>query len=551
MKKYKVKKWMVITVIATVLLTACGTEGNTDNSEAETEEITEGVAAASLITLSEDSEVEVDTEFTSNDLEVGYEESLAAYITLQDNGISIEGEGAAEADNVITVKDEGTYVISGTLNNGRIIVDAEDSDKVHLVLMGASITCNDNAPIYIKNADKVVITLEENTDNFLTDGSEYVQSDDENVDGVIFSKADLTLNGSGALTVTGNYKHGIVSKDDLVITGGVYTINAVKDGLNGKDCIKIKDGTFSINVSEGNGMQSKNSDNAAKGYIYICGGEIAITNCQEGIEATAIIIEDGIIDITAQDDGLNSASGNSSAETAADMNTEGKGLTATDDNTYEESEIININKTDGSEDTMAGDKMGRAPGQEGKAPNGDMQGGGFPGGGMQGGGGFENETNCYIAILGGTITIDASGDGIDSNGSLMIAGGSIYISGPTHNSDGGLDYNGTAEITGGTVVVTGSSGMAQGFSDTSTQYSILYYLDSACEGGAAVTLANENGNEIVSYTPAKAYQSVVISTEALTEGETYTLTCGEQSYEITLSSVVSGNGQQNKTGPAF
>ena len=491
--KRKRRKGLAAALLAAAIITGCGNAQGSDvqgTEEAAASTQTASDSDSSVQTpasVYEESQVEVDKEFTARDLDIGYEESTAVLIALKGDSAEVSGDGAKAEGDEVTISDEGTYVLSGTLTDGQIVVDAEDTDKVQLVLNGVTLSSSDNAPIYIKNADKVFLTLAEGSENTLTDGAERVQSDDNNVDAVIFSKADLTVNGSGVLNIIGNYKHGIVSKDDLIITGGTLNITALKDALNGKDCVKIKDGIFNLTVTDGNGIQSKNGDDATKGYIYICGGEINILNGQEGIEGTALIIDGGMIDISVQDDGLNAASGNSSAE--------------------------------------------------------NEESGGF---GM--GGEMENDTNCYIAINGGTITIDAVGDGIDSNGSIYVTGGTTYVSGPEDNGNAGLDYNGIAQITGGTFVVTGSSGMAQGFSDSSTQYSLLNNLTSAVPAGTEAVLADADGNVIISVTPQKQYQSVLISTPDLLKDATYTLTCGDQTAEITLSGIATSNGQPSGFG---
>ena len=558
---------MTIVMVAATILTGCGSgqTGSTDTAESATEATTVGA----------DSEIKVDKEFTAGDLEVGYEDSTATHVLFDGSNIEVTGEGAEATDGNLTISGEGTYVISGILDDGQIIVDAGDKDKIQIVLNGASIKCSDNAAIYIKAANKVFITLADGTENTLEDGAEYVLADENNVDGVIFSKADLTINGSGTLNINGNYQHGIASNDDLVITGGNINITAVKDALNGKDCVKIKDGVFNLSVTEGNGIQSKNADDTTKGYVYICGGEITVTNCREGIEGTVIIIEGGTIDIVAEDDGLNSAS-----------DTNG----STDSNTA----AVQIPSTGTSGDVTSEDGATGSMAVPGDMPSGDMPSGGMPSGDMPPGnmpsgempeegvnpgstaiedadagtrtaqdsqmapegrgdfGGFggemANDPNCYISISGGTITINASGDGIDSNGSIYVSGGTTYVSGPVDNSNAGMDYNGSAEITGGIVAVVGSTGMAQGFSETSTQYSILYNLTSPCEGGTEVKLTDEAGSVLISYTPEKQYQSVVISTPELKKDAVYNLTCGEQTAEITLSSVVTSNGQSGMGG---
>ncbi|MGF7144279.1 hypothetical protein HNQ56_002710 [Anaerotaenia torta] len=546
------------------------------------------VTAADSVTA-----VEVNKEFTARDLEVGYEESSAAQIELNGSSITVTGTGASVKDQTVTISRDGSYVITGSLDNGQIIVDAGDLDKIQLILNGAAIHSASNAPIYIKNADKVFITLQEGTDNSLSDGTEYVQTDDNNVDGVIFSKADLTLNGSGSLTIQANYKQGIVSKDDLVFTGGSYNITAVKDTINGKDCIKIKDGSFTLSADTGNGLQSKNSDDPTRGYVYICGGTIDITKSQEGIEGTVIIIEDGAIVINAADDGLNAAS--ASADT-----TEGDTTTSLSADTREQfpastaestSDKISGNlpgtKSGDASDSTSGNVPGTDSGNafnnpsgnppdgskipwNGTEPSGEIPATGegdmnqWPSGmgqsgdsvpsdwtppenmGRGGFGGenpFESDDNCYISISGGTLTINAEGDGIDSNGNLYISGGTIYVNGPTQSMNGSLDYGGVGEITGGILIAAGSAGMSQGFTESSSQCSLLYDLSSANAAGTQIILTDSSGKSILKFIPEKQYQSVVLSSPEMVQGETYTLTCGTQTAEITLSSIVTSNGQ--------
>ncbi len=568
--KRKVLGILSTLLITAMLLTGCsntstgsgsGTEG-TSSSDSSTS-IEDNFSSTGVINTS--SEIVVDTEFSARDLEVGYDESTATTITLNGNSIKVTGQGATADGSILTISEEGTYIISGTLKDGQIIIAANaDEAKVQLVLNGVNIQCMDNAPIYVKKADKVFITLAENSKNTLTDGTEYVQTDDNTVDGVIFSTADLTLNGNGSLDITANYKHGIVSKDDLVITSGTYNITAAKDTLNGKDSVKIKDGTLTLSAAKGNGLQSKNSDDSTKGYVYIEGGTITVTDSQEGIEGTAIIIAGGTINITSQDDGLNAAAGSTSttgATSQPDSTILQPGTAAPEPDTATQdladtlaADSIDITAnnlttititapSDSSTDATASatmpdeNAMRGEPGKEG-GMNGKM-----------GGGEMENNNNCYILITGGTVTINAEGDGIDSNGSIDISGGNIYVSGPTNGGNGAMDYNGTANITGGTAVLAGSVGMAQGFSDTSTQYSVLYNLSSTSTAGTEISLKDADGNIVISYTPQKQYQSIVISSPDLQKGATYTITSGEQTTEITLSSVSTTAGEGNTGFP--
>lgn len=569
---HKLRIFIMVLVLAALLCTGCKKEA-TDKTQADIK-----ISEAINETGNTSSQVVVNTEFTAKDLEVGYEESTAVTITMNGDSVEITGNGAKEKDGVITISKEGTYVISGNLDNGQILVDAGDNDKIHMILAGMSVTNKNSAPLYIKNADKVFLTLKDGTKNTFTDGTEYVQDDENNVDGAIFSKADLTINGSGTLTVTGNYKHGILSKDDLVITGGNINVTAVKDALNGKDCVKIKDGTLLLCTSTGNGIQSKNNEDATKGFVYIAGGKITVKDCKEGIEGTVIRIDDGEINITAKDDGLNSASGSSTTADAGNTNQDGmqkptdlpdnvdmdflpepqsapdganqdtkdmpdgmiSGTPANDQNkkpdNFTKDDADTANTTDTADTAADNTSSGR--------PNGGGNPGGFGGAGM-----FEPDDDCYILINGGNVYINAYGDGFDSNGNLYISGGNVYISGPTSNGNGAIDYNGTAEITGGTVIAAGSVGMAQGFSETSTQYSFLYNLSSVIAGGTKIKLEDESGNVIASFTPEKEYQSVVISCPDLKKDKTYTLICGDQANEITIDSITTSKGNQGMGWP--
>lgn len=479
----RLKRMIPFLLVIMVFLGGCSSNSQTTTAESTAEAVTETTAVLSAV-VSPTSTIVVDPEFTDRDLETSYDDATAVQVTLDGSNIQVTGDGATASDGVLTITKEGTYVVTGNLSDGQIVVAVADTDKIQIVLNGATINCADNAPIYVKSANKVFITLAANTVNTLTDGSAYAQTDDNMVDGVIFSKADLTLNGEGTLNITANYKDAIVSKDDLVITGGTYTISAAKNGLSAKDAVKIKDGTITITAPNGKAITSQNDEDATKGYVYIAGGTINITNSNEGIEGTAIVVEGGTIDLISKDDGFNAAS-------------------------------------PGAAETESGGR----------------------------GAGMEADSNAYLSIAGGTIFVNASGDGLDSNGNVYISGGTVEVSGPTNNGNGALDYNGTADVSGGTVVIAGSTGMAQSFSETSTQASLLYNLTSSCAAGTEIKLTDASGKTVVSYTPDKTYQSVVISTPDLAQGSTYTLICGSQTVEIPLTGMVTSNGQTGMGGP--
>lgn len=447
---------------------------------------------------SESSSVIVDKEFTGRDLEVGYDTSQSTSVVFNLDQVTINGNAVGEStdevnniiynDSMITIKKEGTYILTGIWNQGQLVVDVDDSEKVQIVLDNVSIKNQNNSAIYVKSADKVFITMADGSKNTLEDGETYIQNDENTVDGVIFSKSDLTMNGEGNLNIKGNNKHGIVSKDELIITSGAYVLDVVKDGLNSKEGIKIKNGSFTINSKSGNGLQAKNGDDETQGYIYIEGGNIDIASGVEGIEATAIVIDDGTIHINVTDDGMNASQGTSESE--------------------EESN-------------------------------------GFFG---RGAGPMNANNNCYIEINGGKITIVASGDGIDSNGNLYITGGTVYVNGSTNGGNGALDYDGTANITGGLLVALGSTGMSQGFSSTSSQYSIHQTLSSKQKAGSDIILVDSSGKELISYTAVNDYQAVVLSSPEISKDSKYTIKSGELSEEITISDIISGNAGSGGMG---
>lgn len=465
-----------------------------------------------------DADIDVTDMFTKRDLAGTYDESEAVKITLSEKTATCSSSDVQIEDGVITIKAAGVYVLSGTLSDGTIVVDAGDDDKVQLVLDGASITAADYAAIYAKNADKVFVTLAEGTDNSLTVSGDYVQTDDNNVDAVIFAKCDLTLGGSGSLTVKDTTGHGIVSKDDLVVTGGTYTIDSQDHCLNGKDSVRIADGTFNLSCDE-DGIHAGNDDQQdgyvyieggdinisvgddaihAEGLLIITGGDIDITKCYEGVEGHKILVTGGDIDVVSSDDGFNAAGGSSSS--------------------------------DSSDDNKGGF-------------------GGGPGGPGMGGVDMDADYDAYILITGGTININADGDGIDSNGYLGITGGSIYVLGPSNNGNGALDYGIYAAITGGEIVAVGGSGMAQGFGDESTQCSALINFDEWIDAGETVTLTDSDGKEVFSYKVDKKFNSVVISTADMKQGETYTLTVGDQSSTFTLDDITYIEGSGGMQGP--
>lgn len=505
----------------------------------------------------------VDINFTDRDKSSEYDESSAVKITLNGSSAVVSDSGVNISGSTVTITSAGTYIISGSLSDGQIVIAASDSDKVQLVLNNAEINCNTSAAVYVKSADKVFVTLPAGTTNSLGGGTEYVQTDDNTVDGVIFSKSDLTLNGTGTLNIDADYRHGIVTKDTLCITGGTYVIDAVKTCLAGKDGIKILDGSFTLTAGS-KGLNSGNDDDAREGSIYIAGGtftikseddsihadgsciiaggtytiaagddgihanydtvitdgSITITDSYEGIEGRRITVSGGTINLTASDDGINAATGGSSDEQQMPGGQKGEF------GGFGRQKGADVQSQDGQQSQeMQMPQDGQQP-QEMQAPASRLA----------------SDDDVYIKITGGTITVNAGGDGIDSNGNLYITGGTVYVAGPTSNGNGALDYEGEASITGGTLIAAGSSGMAQGMGSNSTQCSMLVNLSETIAAGSVISLKDSSGNVLISWTSPKQFSSVVISTAELAQGSTYTLVTGDTQTEVTLSSVATTSG---------
>ena len=552
---------MIITsmLIISLMMSGCGTaldnneSSNNGNSvsvaeAAPTEESAADEASKGESTASDgdgDSKADETTiteMFTDRDRDASYDESEA--ITSSGSSKNTSDTSAVSIDgSLITIKKEGVYVFSGTLSDGQIVVDAGDSDKVQIVLNGADITCSNSACIYVKNADKTFITLADGTTNNLCDtGAAYEADGEEKVDGVIYSKDDVTFNGQGSLSISAGYNHGIVGNDDVKITAGTYTITATGKGVKANDSIRVLDGNISIS-SKDDALHTSNGDEDGKGYIYIAGGTfdlsseddgihaekdltidggiINVAKSYEGIEGATITINGGDIDVVASDDGMN-ATGTS--QTAA--------------------------ATESGKDAFDGNQTAN---NDGSAPSMDDREWDFDGKfgrGMGGGGMMDAVEDAVLTINGGDIYVNASGDGIDSNGYLYVYGGTTVVDGPENDGNGSLDTGYEGIIYGGTIIAAGSSGMAETFSAESKEYSILYNFSETLSAGTQIQLLDSSGNVISTHTTAKTANSIVIASPDIKEGK-YTIKAGDSEEEITVSSISTSAGAAGGFGGGF
>ena len=643
-----------------------------------------------------------DSAYTYSDYELddSFDRQSAASITLSGSTAQSNGSGVSINNATVTISKEGCYLISGELEDGQIIVDAGDSDKVQLVLDNASIHCSTGSAILVRNADNVKVTLAADSENELSDGTEY-QTDNDNPDAALFSKDDLVINGSGSLTVQGNYKHGIAGNDDLVITGGRLTVNSLSHALRGKDSVAILDGTFVL-TSQKDGIQASNTEDSTKGWVQIDGGNFTIQSSGDGIQAeTNLSIYDGSFTITSGGGAVNgadhtenrgggfgrpggnrpdSANGQTSPEmssqpaecgqTPSEMPSQpAEGEQSSSGNESDYSELIfdpddfDDTSTDDSDTTVStkGIKAGNAlliqqgtfvidsaddaihsnysvtiDGGSFQLSSGDdgihaeaylnINGGTttiaesyegleaaqihISGGTTQvsssddglnatggssfelvdgllvlkdisssdteqtfggRGGMFEVEDNCDITISGGNLTVTTSnGDGIDSNGSLNVSGGTVLVFGSSSGGEGALDYTGSSSISGGTLVALGSSGMAQSMEPDDSHATLMVTWDEVQPAGTRLTLCTQQGEILCSLQSTNSFQTAVIGTDSLSavqEVSLYTggtvnsdsqlltmgtLSDGELLCEVTLAEGVtniSSDGSQRSSQP--
>ena len=494
----------LISILALILafaltLTSCGTASGASSSAVTTTSSEQ----------SADNAVSKSEMFTERDLSDEYDESEAETITL--NGSSAETSAASGVSidgSTITISAEGVYIVSGTLSDGQIIVEADDAAKVQIVLKNASITSSTSAALYVKSADKVFVTTAEGTENTLANGGSFTADGDTNIDGAVYAKDDITFNGSGSLTITSPAGHGVVGNDDIKFGGGTYTITASAHGVKANDSARFAESDVTITAgADKDGVHVSDNDDASAsesdGFFYIADGTLTINAQDDGIHADAqVIIEGGTITVNESYEGIEGLSIKISGGSTT--------VTATDDGLN----AAGGNSTSGSQ-AFGGDD--------------------WNGGGMMSDGG----TDGSITISGGSVKITAGGDGVDSNGSVEISGGYTVVQGPTNGDTSVLDYNGTATVKAGTFIATGGAGMAQSFS--SADQGLIAVSVGNQSSGSTVTLKDESGAVIAETTPELDYAVVYISTEDMAAGSTYTLTAGNYSESITLSENIYSN----------
>lgn len=583
------------------------------STDAENSAASEQAAAASASNVEYSSFEEVAAAFdesaldlgcSKRDLDASYDALSATVITLSGDSASVQGAGAQASAAGAVISSAGTYIVSGELTDGQLLVDAGDDDKVQLVLAGATIHNEDGPAIYVRNADKCFVTLDAGTENSLSDGSSYALEDDSDEPyATLFSRCDLTLNGSGTLNVTSAYRHAVCSKDDLVVVSGTYNISAVEDGLRGRDSVKVRGGVFTIQAG-GDGIKSNKDDDPTKGFVSIDGGTFDIQAGDDAVQGKTLVrLAGGSLTVAANDDAFHSdlemhllgasmeaGAGDDAFHAETKLTVDGGTVNVTSCNEGYEAEKIYVNggdthilasddgvnasaadlSDDADADTVsstlpnggtpgAPGKGGGAAAGGGQAPAGAPQGGQAPDavGAQQGGsapeppagdnaGGVgQADSSCLIQINGGYLVVDSAGDAIDSNGNIEVTGGVLLVSGPTGDGNGAFDYDGSATVSGGTVLMVGSTGMAQSFTGGMQAFAMT---SASGEAGQSVGVVDGSGNVVASFTATKRFGMVLASSPAFTEGGEYTLVIGGEVANAnadgyTDSSTVSGGSE--------
>ncbi len=572
MKKLNGKKAIMPILVAGLLLGACDQIVQGSFTSDSTTTSSEQASTSSSVSDQSNNGAATDTygTYEDEDLETSYVSEEAQTITLSDDGTEAV-DGVTVDGSTVTITQAGTYVIEGSLSDGQLQVSVGAEDKVNLIFNGVTINNEDGPAVYITEGEKVVATLASGTTNTLTDGTSYILATDETEpDATFYSKADLVINGDGKLVVEGNYSNGIRSKDDLILVSGEYEVTAVNNALKGKDTVAILDGTYNLTTTEGDGIQANNEEDADSGNVYIDGGTFNINSGRDGIQAVTklavqnaditiqtaegststdidtaesykglkatgtVEISSGILNLNTADDGIHANSaisilgGEMTIASGDDGMHADETLTISDgtidiQESYEgiESSVIQIEG--GNSSVVASDDgLNAGGGSDTETTTGTFGEDSFAGGQM--GGGMDGDESKQLIITGGTLVVDSEGDGLDSNSTVDMSGGVVIINGTTTGGNGGLDYDSSFNITGGTLIATGTSDMAQNASEGS-QVSLGITYDTTQEANELISLLDEEGNVVVSFTPTKSYSHVVISSPDLTIG-TYTLVSG-------------------------
>lgn len=567
-----------VTLLAALALTGCSTTSNAlaSGTAADSSVGTTATTSSATATDTATSSSSFSTNVKSGeklDVDTHYSEQDLSWDTSSETAIDLSNptatDGVTVEDGTLTITKAGTYKLSGEYQ-GQIKVETADSDAVRLVLDNANITNSSGAALNVVNADEVILYSASGTTNTISDGADYTATGEDDPDAVVYSKADLTIAGEGTLKVNGNHEDGIHTNDGLVIASGTLEVNAANTGIKGKDYVDILGGTINVTAQQ-DGIKSTNDTDEGKGWtrlsngtvtvnagddgfkasrvVEISGGSLTVEQSDEGIEAQYINISGGDVNVTSADDGMNaslktsdSESTDSSANTSDTANQQQGSLPGGQQNgTSNQQQQGTGQPPQGQPPAMSGTSQDGTS-QNGTTGTGQQGTGQPPQGGMPGGGGGTFEViDAAINVSGGNITVNAEGDGIDSNGVTTLSGGTLIVNGPSQGGNAALDTNGDLLLNGATVLSGSTADMFEAPSTNSTSGYLKLTNSSGFEQGSTVQVADSSGKVVANYKVTKSnVQLVLVSSSSIVKGQSYTVYTTTSAVDSNATSLASG-----------
>ncbi|WP_315304796.1 carbohydrate-binding domain-containing protein [Rothia dentocariosa] len=564
-----------VTLLATLALTGCSTTSNalaSGTTAADSSVGTTATTSSATATNTAASSSSFSTNVKSGeklDVDTHYSEQDLSWDTSSETAIDLSNptatDGVTVEDGTLTITKAGTYKLSGEYQ-GQIKVETADSDAVRLVLDNANITNSSGAALNVVNADEVILYSASGTTNTISDGADYTATGEDDPDAVVYSKADLTIAGEGTLKVNGNHEDGIHTSDGLVIASGTLEVNAANTGIKGKDYVDILGGTINVTAQQ-DGIKSTNDTDEGKGWtrlsngavtvnagddgfkasrvVEISGGSLTVEQSDEGIEAQYINVSGGDVNVTSADDGMNASLKTSDSE-STDSSANTSDTANQQQNSQQQGSLPGGQQSGTSNQQQQGTGQPPAmPGgnaQDGTSQNGTTGTGQPPQGGMPGGGGGTFEViDAAINVSGGHVTVNAEGDGIDSNGVTTLSGGTLIVNGPSQGGNAALDTNGDLLLNGATVLSGSTADMFEAPSTNSTSGYLKLTNSSGFEQGSTVQVADSSGKVVANYKVTKSnVQLVLVSSSSIVKGQSYTAYTTTSAVDSNATSLASG-----------